>query len=617
MAMKFLVSFLAIILLFVSNCFSEYKFTATVSSNNVQVGEQIQVTFTLNTTSGKNFQPPSFKGFTVLAGPSRSMSTQIINGQISSSMSFIYILSADIPGTFVIEPAKITVDGNLLTTNPITITVRKASESKNEPKQKDSQEKTLGEQASEIISNNIFIKLSVDKSQVYLGEPISATYRLYVHPNLNIVNVSVPKMPSFNGFWTHDFGIKELKFRTEVINGVPFRVADLKQVILIPQQTGVLTIEPMEIDFVVRLLVKQQRQRSRDPFDMLFDDPFFSDPFFSNRYKDFPFTVKSKTASVKVLPLPEPQPSDFYGAVGNIQLKAWLDKSEARVGDIVTLKIQLNGSGNLKLLSPFNISFPNDFDVYEPKRIDNTNVTPSGVSGNVIFEYYLVPKNPGEFKINSIKYSYFDLQSRKYVALQTPEFNLKVTGEPTKTLLTGVRKEEVKVIGQDIRFIKTEKPKFVRANSHFWASWGYFAFSGLPFLLWLFLFVFYRRKQGLESNLALLRQHRAKKIALKHLANAKNLLNKGNKEQFYEETAKALWGFVANRLNISPTELTKDIVSRRLAELGIDDNTIAKLLELINNCEIARFAPIENNFPTEKLYLESVEILSVLSEKLG
>ncbi|MFN3781644.1 MAG: BatD family protein, partial [Candidatus Kapaibacteriota bacterium] len=290
--MRLVFSGLVFVILNIFIAFAEYRFTATASSTEVSVGDQIQVTFTLNSTNGKNFQPPSFKGFTVLAGPSRSMSTQIINGQISSSMSFIYILLADSEGTFTIEPAKITVDGNVLSSNSLTIKVTKVAGQ--QPKQQNSstsEEKTLSQQADEIIRNNLFIKLLVDKSQAYVGETIVATYKLYVHPDLNIVNINLPKMPSFNGFWTQDFGIKELKFSTEVINGIPFKVADLKQVVLIPQQKGNLTIDPMEIEFIVRLLVRQQPQRRkyRDPFDMLFDDPFFS-----TRYRDFPFTVRSK-----------------------------------------------------------------------------------------------------------------------------------------------------------------------------------------------------------------------------------------------------------------------------------------------------------------------------------
>jgi len=616
--MKRLVVAILIFALSFAFAMAEYKFTATASSTTVEVGEQIQVTFTLNTTNGKNFQPPSFKGFTVLAGPSRSMSTQIINGQISSSLSFIYILSADLEGTFTIEPAKITVDGNVLTSNPITIKVVKGGQKPSGQGKEKSQEKTLSQQADEIIRNNLFIRLNVDKTQAYLGETIVATYKLYVHPDLNIVNISVPKMPSFNGFWTQDFGIKELKFSTEVVNGVTFKVADLKQVVLIPQQTGTLTIDPMEIDFVVRLLVKQQqKKRYRDPFDMLFDDPFFNDPFFSNRYRDFPFTVRSKPIQIKVLGLPSPQPADFHGGVGSMQLKASLDKDHLKTGEVATLRLEISGKGNLKLLSPFSLKLPNDIDTYEPKVIDKTNVSPSGVSGSVAFEYYLIPKNPGQYKIEPINFAYFNLDKKEYVTLTTQPFLLNVEqGATTQTFVTNIKKEDVKLLGQDIRYIKTSTPRFSRTGESLMISPLFYVFSIIPIFLWVVVFLYVRRREQIEGNLVLMKQIRASKIAQKYLKNAKKLVDEGNKDLFYEETARSLWAFVANKLNIPPAELTKENIKERLLERVPDNELVDKLIDLINLCEEARYSPQFNNVQLQNVYATSVEVLSKLSEKL-
>jgi hypothetical protein len=599
---------------------AEYKFIATASSTVVSVGEQIQVTFTLNSTNGKSFQPPNFKGFTVLAGPSRSMSTQIINGQISSSMSFIYILSADVEGTFTIEPARITVDGNVLSSNPITIKVVKANaKTQNQQSPEQSEGKTLSQQADEIIRNNLFIRLIVDKQQAYLGETIVATYKLYVHPDLNIVNINVPKMPSFNGFWTQDFGLKELKFTTEVINGIPYRVADIKQVVLIPQQKGTLTIDPMEIEFLVRLLVRQQPQkkRYRDPFDMLFDDPFFNDPFFSTRYKDFPFTVRSKPVSIKVLPLPSPEPADFRGGVGNLQMKAWLDKNQVKTGEVATLRVQISGKGNLKLLSPFQLNLPADIDTYEPKIVDNTNVSPSGVTGNVTFEYYLVPKNPGQYKIEPIKFAYFNLEKKEYITLSTEPFVLNVEkGTASQTLVANIKKEDVQFLGKDIRYIKTQAGNFEREEDSFVVSPLFWFLNLLPIGIWVLVFLLARRKEKIADNVVLMRQIYASKIARKYLKNAKKLVNNGQKDKFYEETARAIWTFVANTLNMKPTDLTKENIKEKLTE-KIDDPQLAdQLIELINECELARYSPQFDNVSLESIYSKSIEVLSKLSEKL-
>jgi len=481
-----------------------------------------------------------------------------------------------------------------------------------------SQEKTLSQQADEIIRNNLFIRLNVDKTQAYLGETIVATYKLYVHPDLNIVNISVPKMPSFNGFWTQDFGIKELKFSTEVVNGVTFKVADLKQVVLIPQQTGTLTIDPMEIEFVVRLLVKQQqKKRYRDPFDMLFDDPFFNDPFFSNRYRDFPFTVRSKPIQIKVLGLPSPQPADFHGGVGSMQLKASLDKDHLKTGEVATLRLEISGKGNLKLLSPFSLKLPNDIDTYEPKVIDKTNVSPSGVSGSVAFEYYLIPKNPGQYKIEPINFAYFNLDKKEYVTLTTQPFLLNVEqGATTQTFVTNIKKEDVKLLGQDIRYIKTSTSRFTRTGESLMISPLFYVFSIIPIFLWVVVFLYVRRREQIEGNLVLMKQIRASKIAQKYLKNAKKLVDEGNKDLFYEETARSLWAFVANKLNIPPAELTKENIKERLLERVPDNELVDKLIDLINLCEEARYSPQFNNVQLQNVYATSVEVLSKLSEKL-
>lgn len=616
--MKRAIPLVLLVLMVAVNLRSETTFTATASSTNVSVGEQIQITFTLNSTNGKNFQSPSFKGFTVLAGPSRSMSTQFINGTITSSMAFSYILLADAEGTFTIGPASIQVDGKTLTTNPITITVRKgATHQSTQQKNQINEERSIGEQANEILRKNIFIRLEVDKSQVYLGEPLTATYKLFIHPDLNILQVSVPKMPSFNGFWTQDFGIKELKFKQEIVDGMVFKVADLKQVVLIPQQTGNLTIEPMKIEFLVRLLIKQQRKRFRDPFDMLFNDPFFNDPFFSPNYRDFPYTVQSRVASVKVLPLPKNQPSEFSNAVGSFQFSSSIDKTKLKTGEVATLRLKISGKGNLKLLSPIKFDLPSDIDLYEPKTIDNTNVTPSGITGSITFEYYLIPKNPGKYKLEPIKFAFFDLLKKEYVTLSSSPYILEVEAGATSSqpILSNIKKEDVKLIGQDIRFIKLEKLQ--RYNSSgFFASFGYFVLTVLPAGLWVLFFIYLRRKEQLESNIILLKRQRATKIAKERLKFAQKLLNQKKYNEFYEETTKAIWNFIADKLNIPPAELTTTQVKAKLLNLGIEESLIESTFAVIRNCEEARFAPLANQHSPNETISQAIATLSQLSEKL-
>lgn len=581
------------------------SFTASVSKNPVAAGESFQVTFSLNNATGSGFKAPSFKGFSVQSGPSSSQSTQWINGQVSSQQSFIYVVQAGSEGKYSIEPASIVAGGKRYTTNPITITVQKGTP---QQQQQASSETSLSKQADDLIRKNLFIRVSVSKKEVYQGEQFVATYRLYVHPDLNLVNMSPPKMPSFVGFWMQDLGIKQLNFTREVVDGVAYKAADLKKVVLIPQQTGELAIDPMSIDFVVRLQVQQKRQR-RSPWD-----DFFNDPFFNNNYKDFSYTVKSKNTTVDVKPLPSGAPADFHGGVGSMLMRAWLDKTETRANEAVTLKVQVSGSGNLTLIEPFALNLPPEIDSYEPKTVDNTNVTGSGVTGNKTFEYYLIPRHPGEFKIDPIKFTYFDLNEHRYITLSSDPFTLKVTqgsGNAT-TVISGVSKEDVKYLGKDIQFIKTRSGSFQKIGSFYYGSASFFIMSFLPLGLF-FLFFFYKRRQDkLTGNVVLMKNKRANSVAKKRLSRAKKYLETKDEEKLHEEISKALWGYTSDKLSIPVAELTKDSARMALMKKNVSEEDINTLLNTLDYSEFARFAPNAEKLELSLVYNNAASIIANL-----
>jgi len=582
------------------------RFTASVSKNPVSAGEQFQLTFSLENAGGTNFKPPSFKGFSILMGPSQSQSMSVVNGQMSQSISYSYVLQAGNEGNYTIGPATVEVNGNTLKTNSITMNVVKGAV---QPKNQNKDEKTLDAQANDVIKKNLYLKLNISKSDAYQGDQIIATYTLYVHPELQLLQLNPSKEPSFNGFWTQNIDIGKVQFRTETVNGVPFKVAVIKKVVLIPQQTGKLVADPYVFECAVRLAVQGQRQRRS----------FFDDFFNNNSYKDFKYDATSGSANINVKALPGSTPVDFKGGVGNLSFRAWLDKTETKTNEPVTLKVQVSGSGNLKLIEPFGLNLPPDIETFDPKVNDNINVTPSGISGNRVFEYILIPRHSGEFKIDPIKFTYFNPSSKQYVNLSSGPFTLKVeqgTGSESSQIISGVNKEDVKFIGKDIRYLKSSTANLSRNGHRFFASGSFWLMSALPLMFFIFFFIYQKRKEKMQGDRALLKLKRATKVARKRLAEANKFLKQSKQDKFYEELSKALWGYLSDKLGIDFADLTKDSASNTLAGMNVPEDKITKYMETIDYCEFARFAPAEQTFEMQKVYEDAVSIISDLEGNL-
>ncbi len=582
------------------------EFRATVNKNPVASGERFQVTYTLE-GDGTNFQGPTFKDFTFLGGPSQSQSIQIINGRMSKNLSFSYILQAGAPGTYTIPAASIVVDGKRIFSNTITLNVVKGQQDATQQ-----QQRTESEQAIEIIKRNLFLTLNVSKSDVYLGEPLVATYKIYKHPNLMLVNLSNPQTSLNAGFWLQDIeSLGQINWTNEVLDGVNYQVATLKKQLLIPQRTGNLTIEPLELDAIVRLRVERPSRRS------LFDD-FFDNPFTLGTTRDFEYKLKSRTAQIRAKALPDNAPSEFNGAVGNISMKAWFDKTLTRTNEPVTLKVQLSGTGNLKLIEPLNPLFPSDFDFYDPKSIENLTTTANGFSGNKTFEYLLIPRHSGTYQIEPIRFSYFDLSTRQYKTLTAGPFTINVEKGETSdatTIVSGVRKEEIKYLGKDILYIKTNinlKPK----GTKFFASTMHYFMSLIPLAMFIIFFVVRRKTIKERRDKALMLNKRANKTAKKSLSLAREYLKKGDRNSFYEEVSRALWGYLSSKLNIPFAELNKEIALTNLKERNIPEELINQTFETIDKCEYARFAPVDGTIEMKELYDKASYVITNINNHL-
>lgn len=584
-------------------------FMASLSKNPVTQGETFQVTFTLNNI-GQNFRAPSFPGFKILSGPNQSSGTQVINGKISRSSSFSFILSAEKIGTYTIKPATIKLDGKTVSSNALKIEVVEPSEAEKKRRQQQQQEEEqMQDQANQIIRDNLYIKATVSKSNIYRGEQIIATYKLFVNSELNVIDLQVSKNPSFNGFWSDDIEQSQVNWVRELVNGVPFRVAEIKKVILSPQQTGKLTVDPFEFESVVRLQTGSQRRRS------IFDD-FFG----RGSYKDFEYLVKSNPISVNVKNFPENAPSSFNGAVGDLNMEAWLDKTETSTDEPVTLKIKISGNGNIKLINPLDLNLPPDLETFEPKTADNTSSNASGVSGNKIFEYLIIPRASGKFKIPAIEFSYFDPASSSYKLIKSEEFTLNVakgSSDGSASSVTGFKKEDLQFIGKDIRYIATKTELYQRSEKSFFKSQIYFLMLGLPFIFLIILIIFRRKKEEDNKNTALVKNKRATKLAQKRLSKAEKLLKSGQDDSFYEEIINALWGYISDKLNISTADLNKDRVKEELNKIKLKEETISRFIEILNESEFARYSnAARDNGKPNQMFDKSKDIISQIEKEI-
>ena len=601
--------FLLSILLVQSIFAQDASFVTVVDKNKMTSDEQFEITFTLNgSNSGNNFRPPAFNDFLTISGPNQSTNMQFINGAVSSSVTYSYVLQPRGEGKFVIGPATINYQGKLLQTQPITIEVAKGSPQKKQQTQQGQQAQQDAD-VSRQIGDNLYLKVSVDKSRIYQGEQITIAYKIYTR--VSVVNYNLNKMPSLTGFWSEDLEVpKQIQLTTETINGKQYRVGLLKKAALFPQRSGTLTIDPMEVECLVQM---QTRRRSNDVFDQ-----FFNDPFFGN-VTNVKYKVRSQPVSVTVLPLPSNDvPKSFTGAAGKFSMDTWLDKKETKTNEPITLKVKISGRGNMKLLEAPSITVPPDFDKYDPKISDNSTTQGDQISGSRTFEYLLIPRHPGDQHIPAIQFSYFDVDKNNYVTLTSPEFTVAVEkgSDNTPAYATGINKEDVKLLGEDIRFIKSGNISFHRKGDLFAGSFIFFVLALSPILGFIGFFILVKRQEKLHGNIVLVRNRKARKIAQRRLTEAKKFLHEQKREEFYTEISRVLWGYTADKLGIPPADLSIDLVRSSLEQKNISPEVIRKLSATIEMCEYARFAPGESSGELQKVYDETVELISTIEEKL-
>ena len=582
------------------------------SKNVVRTGERFQLVYTLN-AEGKNFRPPSLDKFRVLGGPSTSTnsSIQIINGNVTRTVeyTYTYILQATTEGIFDITAAEITVEGKNIASNALKIQVVKSNAAQQ------GQQGNSGSGQNNVIENikdEVFIRATASKLSPLQGEQVVVTYKLYYR--IGISSPEFSKEPSFKGFWVNDL-LKDKNFPQykENYKGQLFNVAEIKKVALFPQRTGKVTINPLELSCQVQVKAQNQK-RSRDPFESFFNDPFF------NRYQTIEVEFKSNSVSLNIKPLPiNNRPADFSGAVGKFDMSSSIDKTELAANEAINLKFSISGTGNVELVDKINVSFPPDFEVYDPKVTKSMNYDPKGVSGRKFFEYLIIPRTAGEFKIDPVKFVFFDLRKKQYITLTSPVYEISVekgeSGEANYTF-SGTNQADIKYIGSDIRHIHTDNPGLKLTGSLFFGSVTFYILLAAPLILFVLFIIFWKNELKKRSNIALMRNRKATKVAQKRLKKAQLFLQENKQNEFYEEVSQALWGYLSDKFSIPLVHLSMDSVKETLLKKDVKDEIIDSFINTLNNCEYARFAPGESQANMENIYDEGVIIITTMEKEL-
>lgn len=572
----------------------------------VAVGDQFRLSFVVSSTDIKDFRAPTIKGFDVLMGPSRSQqsSVQIINGNTTStrSVTFTYILLATSEGTYTIPGATITADGDEMISNSVQVKVLPSDQANGISSGGVDNSASSGN--TSISNSDIFVVGNVNKTTVYEQEAILLTYKIYTAIDLRgFDNV---KLPDFKGFHSQEVELSnDRKWELEHYRGRNYRSTIYRQFLLFPQQTGDLTIDAARFDASIA-----QASQVTDPFDAFFNG--------RNSYVEVKKSLFTPKLSIKVNPLPQPKPESFSSGVGDFSMTSSINSTHIQTNDAITIKVVISGTGNLKLISNPEVKFPEDFEIYDPKVESTSQLTNNGITGSTTIEYLAIPRNPGKYKIPAITFSYFDINTKSYKTLTTEEYQIQVDkgeGSATQTI-SNFSKEDLKVLNQDIRFIKQNDVTLTPRGDYFFGTLSYWLYYIIPLIIFIVVCALYRKRISDNANIAQMKTKKANKVAIKRMKKAGKLLNNNQKDAFYDEVLQALWGYVSDKLNIPVSMLSKDNIEEKLKQYGVSDNLIKDFIEVLNNCEYVRFAPGDANQAMDQIYESSLNIISKMEDSI-
>lgn len=580
----------------------------------VIVGRPFQITYTVNQRS-RDLRAPEFTDFDVLSGPytSTSSSTSFVNGKRTSSFeqTYTYMLMAQKVGTFTIAPATVKVDGEQVQSNGVRIEVLPEDQTTTSQPSSSSQprQSSQSSSSSQASSENIFVRTIASKTKVHEQEALMITYKLYF-ANVDVTQLTNnTKLPEFTGFLKQDLENGEIQTELEHYNGRNYQTAVLYRTILYPQHSGDITIDPAKFEAVLRVQT-QQRPRS------IFDDFFGS-------YTNVTKMLTAPGVTIHVSALPSGKPAGFSGGVGKFTLTPSISQTELQTNDAVTIKLDISGAGNMKLIKTPAINWPEGFEPYDPKVTNNFKTTTAGVSGTKSIEYLAIPRSAGEYTIPAVQFSYFDIDEKAYKTLRTPEYTIRVkrgagessaSGDQQAAVVSYTQKEDIKQLGTDIRYIDTKAPKITNHQSQITNYNHVWLFYVVPLLIAIILLIVLRKQIKEAADINRVRYKRANKVAQKRLKAAAAALKANDQNTFYAAIETAAWSYLSDRLSIPTADLNKENITTLLAQKGVSEALIAEVKNVLSTAEFARYAP-STDHAMDDLYKATTNLINNLEEE--
>ncbi|WP_426432094.1 BatD family protein [Winogradskyella sp. HB-48] len=571
--------------------YAQVTFEAKVSKQKLGVNERLRIDFEMN-KDGDNFVPPNFDDFTVVGGPNTSVSNSWINGTRTYKKTYSYFLAPKKQGKFTIKQAIIEIDGEVYKTFPVTVTVTAAVDKPNGPPD-----------ASDIASEKIHLVAEVSNSNPYLNEPTTVVYKLYVSPDVGISsNWREKQTPRYNDFWSQNVEVKGLNIQRGQYQGEDYRYVVLRKTVLYPQKTGNLKLEPLVLDITVEVPTGR------------------ANIFGQQIMTQVPKTVTAGSRTIRVKPLPEQgKPSDFKGAVGDFSFNVTTSKNQLSATESLQAKIEVAGSGNLKLFELPKLTTPSSLEVYEPEHKENVRTSLSGMQGSISDTYTIVPQYRGKYPVPSISFSYFDLKTESYKRITSDEIIIDVVEGPTASAndsesnKSDNTKQAVKPNTNTFAFIKTKSNWESMSGKDFFKSTSFWCLLLLPFLAIPLAIAIRRAKDKRDADVVGSRIRKADRLAKKYLSEAKK--NLGQKEAFYESLERALHNYLKAKLNIETSDFNKEKIEALLTQKQVDKNVVAEFISILESCELARYTPI-TNVTMQNDYDKAARTISLIDKQI-
>lgn len=570
--------------------------------SSVILGRNFQVTYSIN-SSADNISVPDIDDFTVLMGPSTmtSSSYSFVNGkpQSSKQTSFTYVLRATKVGTFNIPAAKVTANGKSYTSNSVKVTVVQGDAGASASQQSGSAGASSQRSSASSSSDDLFIRQSLSRTSVYEGEATELVTKVYARVSLqSLSDVVAPKL---SDFVVNDLGDNNITFKTEYIDGREYQVGELSRKSIIPQRSGRITIEPTEAEFVVKRNVRRNT-------GSIFDD-FFGDVQMTKQ------RVKTSSLTLNVKPLPDGKPTGFSGGVGQFKFNVEVTPTETTVDNSVQVRVSVEGTGNLKLLSMPKPQFHQDFDTFDPSSKGNVEGNARGFSGKRTDEYLVIPRRDGKFEIPQIQFSYFDPQQGKYVKIAQGPFEINVAkgegsanSQGSGVSFSGSGPEKVTYTGSDLRYLH-QCGSLSAKNDFFLFSFPFWLLFLLPIAALVALTVVYRKRMFDNANVSLVKSRKANKVAKRRLKQSAKYIKEDKREAFFDEVMRALWGYLSDKLSLPLSELTKDNARDKMASHDVDPEVADAFMTLLEECEFARYAPASVTSTMQEVYDKAADVI--------